>query len=59
MKIMWVVWSLVATILFIHKTRRGSEPHQTLVMCLLCRYCFSPSPRIHYKTVVSLPCPVH
>ena len=42
-----------------HNEMHCSEPQLTLVMCSLCCYCFSPHPRIHCKTVVGLPCPVH
>jgi len=44
---------------YLHNQTHGSEPHLTLVMCSLCRYCFSPSPRIHCETVVGSPCAVH
>ena len=32
-----------------HNQTYGSEPCLTLVMCSLRWYCFSPSPRIHWK----------
>ena len=42
-----------------HNQTNGTGPYLTLVMCPLCRHCFSPSPRIHCKTVVGSPCPVY
>jgi len=42
-----------------HNHTNGTEPHLTLVMCAICRHCFSPSPRMHCKTVVGSPCPIH
>ena len=47
------------TFVYSHNQTYGSEPHLTLVMCAICRYCFSPVPRIHCKTVVGSHCPVH
>jgi hypothetical protein len=34
--------------MFVDITRCGSEPYQTSVMCSLCCYCYSPSPRIQH-----------
>ena len=45
--------------LYSYNQTQGSEPHLTLTMCSLCRYCFSQSPRNHCKTAVGSPCPVH
>jgi hypothetical protein len=44
---------------FLHNQTHGSEPHLTLVIFTLCRYCFSPSPKIHCQTAVGSPCPFH
>ena len=44
---------------YLRSKTHESETHLTLAMCSLCRYCFSPSPKIHYLTLVGKPCSVH
>lgn len=42
-----------------HSLRGGSEPHLTSVMHSLCLGCLIPSPKIDFKTVCSILCPIH